>query len=1004
MRQKQPLTTGGGPSVLLFILLLFWPSLSSSELIPFPAAGDAESVCVGVNAGIFPHPDPTLCHVYISCTFEQPIVYQCADGLVFDPLSLRCIPGDRDQCEERIEPDWQQICQGVSYAFHPHPYTCWKFVFCIFGEANKFECPAAEIWSRQHDACMLGDRDTCEVLDVANSCQGQPDGVLPHPTDCRLFLECLNGHTTVNECWRGEIFDPAQGRCVLGNTATCEPVEGLCRGVTNDLRPHPNDCHLFVFCSLGQETVLVCPPNEIFRPDIRFCVPGDRDTCEYSDVETACIGRPAGVVPHPDSCELYLSCSNDVATIQTCPAGTIFNPQTGSCAMGDRDTCLVTEGLCTMQPDGIVLEHPFQCSMFVLCQGGLAQVRPCPPGEILRVEAQFCVPGDIATCERFPVETMCQGRDGGFLLPHPVDCGAYVQCSGGIALQIDCSPGHIFIAPEQGCVPGNTQTCTPLTGVCADVPEGAILPLPDSCYYFIWCQDGRPTVNACPVGEILRPDAQFCVPGDRNTCTFEPIERMCLGQVDNTRFPHPTDCALFVTCQAEAVLVQSCPAGTIYNAPTRSCIPGLADTCEPLTNFCYGLPDAPIAHPTVCTGYINCVAGQAVFEVCSPGTVFNPELGGCVVGNTDTCVRSEGMCVGQPDGAILEHPNECDLYVVCSGGNAIAARCPAGQILDVQAMFCVPGDTNTCQFAPVETMCQSASDGAVFPYPNDCNRFVRCEGGQSTVSNCLAGHILDVATATCRPGNTDTCAFIGEVCQGRPDGWVIEHPNECGVFIWCQGGVVSVQPCPPGEILRPDAQFCVPGDSVTCIFDPVERMCDGRPDGLIYPHPTDCRQFVRCEASQPILESCRPGTIFQIATQSCVAGNGNTCSLLDDLCVGQPDSVLPHPEGCELFLMCTSGVTSALRCPEGEILHPEFLVCATGNAADCSLAPVTTEPPIISVCEGRPDGNYTHPLLCYLFIRCTSGVTEILTCPPNQIFVGAIRDCAPGNQETCIPL
>ncbi|XP_050080110.1 multiple epidermal growth factor-like domains protein 6 [Anopheles maculipalpis] len=1006
MKQSLPFLGDLGVFCLLFVVALL-PGESAGELIKYPIDVNdhaVESICIGVNAGIFPHPDAALCHLYISCTFEQPIVYQCAAGLVFDPSSLRCIPGDRDECAERNEPDWDEVCRAVSYAFYAHPNVCWDFVFCVFGLANRFSCPVGEIWSQKDGSCLPGNRDTCEVLDIGNVCQGRPDGVLPHPIDCTRYLQCTNGVTTVLECFRGEVFDQSLGRCTVGNTDTCQSAGDLCRGVANDLRPHPNECHLFVFCSLGEASVLVCPPNEIFRPDIRFCVPGDRDTCEYSSVETACIGRPPGVVPHPTSCELYLSCNNGVSTVMTCPAGTIFNPQTGSCATGDRETCVVTEGLCTLQPEGTVLEHPTRCGMFIICRGGNADVLPCPPGEILRVDAQFCVPGNPDTCERFPIETMCDGRDGGLFLPHPTDCARFIWCQQGTAMEMGCETGNIFSAPAQSCIPGNVNTCTPLTGVCANQPDGTVLPHPDRCDFFIWCTEGRPTVNPCPIGEILRPDVQFCVPGNADTCQFTPTDLMCMGQADGIRFPHPSDCAQFLQCQGQNAILHTCPVGSIYNAPTRNCVPGNQATCERFNNICVGRPDGTIPHPTICTGYIYCSSGVAFFEQCAAGTIFDESLGGCVVGNTRTCERTDGMCVGQPDGTRLAHPSDCDVFIVCVTGQTAPIRCPAGEIFNVAAQICVPGNRDTCQFHPVETMCQGVPDGNMYPHPNDCAQFVVCSNGIAVVSECAVGQIYHAPSASCRPGNTNTCEFLGNVCQGLPDGWVIEHPSLCGHFIWCQGESVQVHACPPGEILRPDAQFCVPGNPSTCAFEPVERMCMGIPDGNVYPHPTDCRLFVRCENSQAIVETCRPGTIFRATSRTCVAGNGNTCSFLDGTCAGRPDGVLPHPQGCELFLLCTSGTTSALRCPEGEILHPEFLVCATGNADDCTLAPVTTEPPIISVCEGRPDGNYTHPLLCYLFIRCTNGDTEILSCPPNQIFVGAIRDCAPGNQETCIPL
>ncbi|XP_052873203.1 uncharacterized protein LOC128278513 [Anopheles cruzii] len=993
-------------ALALLLLLAVVPSQGGLILFPVDDTDPViESFCEDIAAGIFPHPSPALCHVYISCTFEVPTVYQCDDGFVFDPSALRCVPGDRQQCIDLSEPDWIAMCSPYSYAFFPDPTRCWRFVLCERQTPTVFTCLDGEVWSVERDACLPGDRDTCEVFDPSNVCQGQPDGLVPHPERCTEFIRCTDGQSAVESCPMGQIWVGQQ--CVVGNTDTCEPTGGLCQGIVgNDLRPHPNECHLFLFCSPDTgATVLICPPGEIFRPDIRFCVPGDRETCEYSSVETACVGRPDGFVPHPDDCQQYISCVGGTSHVVSCPGGFIFDPPTGTCAQGDPETCLVTAGRCSNLPDGTILEHPLRCDMFLRCESGSAEVHLCPVGEVLNVAAQFCVPGNGDTCERFPLETMCDGREeGGLLLPHPTDCTLYVDCrGGGLVVEGSCPTGTIFVAPEQTCRLG--VNCTLLVGICEGLPDGTVLEHPDHCDHFILCSGGQPAVNPCPPGEILRPDAQFCVPGRSDTCEADSLEDMCRAQPDNTLFPHPDTCYLSVRCLGGTSIVERCPAGSIYDAPSRSCVAGDQETCEPYENLCAGQPNGAIPHPTECVSFIVCEDGRMILWHCAPGYVFSAAIGTCAIGNTELCTLLEdGVCSGLPDDTILAHPNECHLFIRCTGGLPLVDQCPAGEILFPEQRFCVPGTTDTCQRHPVESMCHGAQDGTIYPHPEGgCTVYVVCTGGQPTMGTCAAGHIFHAPSSSCRPGNTDTCQLLDGVCVAEPDETILEHPNLCGHFVRCMGGMVEIHECPAGEILRPDAQFCVPGSADTCSFEPEDLMCFGRPDGLLYPHPTDCGMFVRCEGGSAVLEWCRPGTIYRAASQTCIAGDVNTCEFLDGFCAGRPDAVHPHPGGCELFLMCTSGITTPFRCPDGEILHPEHLICVDGNADDCTLSPVTTEPPIISVCEGRPDGNYTHPLLCYLFIRCIDGQTDILTCPPDHIFVGAIRDCAPGDQATCIP-
>ncbi|XP_052889811.1 multiple epidermal growth factor-like domains protein 11 [Anopheles moucheti] len=1088
-----------------------------------------DSVCVGFNAGIIPHPDPSRCDVYITCTFQQPTAHHCAEEFIFDPISLTCIEGDRDQCPERNEPDLHELCVDVSYAVYQHPSMCWEFVLCLLGTVNRFSCPVGEIWSQQDGACRPGIWDTCEVLNFETYCHDRPDGVLAHPLDCASYVQCDSANTTIVHCPRGLVYGELAGECVAGNTETCRGIDSFCEdAIDGTVLAHPNECDMFVSCQEGSASAHHCPAGEILNEQAQFCAPGNPDTCQLDPVETMCQNATNGAMfPLPDDCTQFVKCNGGKSSAMKCPMGQILHAASGSCRPGNTDTCELVGSVCQDQPDGFMIAHPSQCSMFITCQGGAVRIQSCPKKEIHRADAQFCVPGNSLTCEFEPIDRMCVGKTESVNYPHPTDCSMYVVCHLQKALAQNCPSGSIYDAPSRSCIPGNESTCEPFDGicsgrsdgiiphptvctafvycssgqpvfeqcapgtiykqgssgcvvgntetcahatnVCSDHPDGAtmehpndcslmvtcmmqqpavffcpegaifnkkakfcspgnaktcqlhpvelmcgymshgsvhphpndcaqyvrcnggqpvtttcpaghvlhassgtcrpgnsktceilenvchnqsngtVLEHPSHCGHFIACQGGAMSIKPCPVGEILHPDTQLCVPGDANSCEFHPIDRMCLNKADSTRFPHPAECAQFVACQGKKAVVQSCPRGSVYHAQTRSCVPGNEATCEQFDNICSGRQNELIPHPLRCSAYINCTSNQAAFEQCAMGTVFDRELKGCLLGNTKTCVRVGGLCEQQPNGTMLAHPNECDLYIRCFDHKSSALRCPTGDIFNAKTQFCAPGNADTCQLHPVQKICKNMRDKTVYSHPDDCTRFIKCNVGKAIVNDCPAGEILDGLSKLCKPGNTETCKLLDKVCRGRPDGLVIEHPSNCGHYIKCRNGAAAVHSCSKGEILRSDTQVCVPGNASTCEFEPIERACTGKSNGRLYPHPTDCQSYIRCESSAGVEENCPPGTIFLATTQSCVAGNGNTCAFLDDTCVGRADGVLAHPQGCGMFLMCTAGTTSALSCPEGEMLHPELLVCAAGNADDCTLAPVTTEPaPIIS--------------------------------------------------------
>uniref|UniRef100_A0A182SK29 Chitin-binding type-2 domain-containing protein n=1 Tax=Anopheles maculatus TaxID=74869 RepID=A0A182SK29_9DIPT len=831
----------------LLLLVLAALQASSEETLTYSVRVNDHSldaVCVGVTAGIFPHPDPSLCDVFVSCTFEQPTANQCADGFIFDPIVQRCVQGDREQCADRTpEPDWSVFCADVSYAFYEHPNMCWEFVFCSLGTANRYSCPLGEIWSQRDGACLPGSWDSCELVIVEASCEGQPDGVLPYSPDCSRYMRCTGGHTNIIDCPRGEVFEEQVGQCVVGNTESCMRLDNICQG----------------------------------------------------------------------------------------------------------------------ELDGTVLVHPNECDLFVLCQGGSATAHQCPTDEILNVQAQFCAPGNADTCQFHPQETMCRNATNGAIYPLPGDCTQFVLCSAGESITMNCPTGQILYAPSGSCRPGNTNTCELLGSVCQDQPDGSMIAHPSLCEIYILCQGGSAMIRSCPSQEILRPDVQFCVPGNLRTCEYEPLDRMCVGQMDAVSFPHPTDCAMFVVCQNQRAQVQTCLAGSVYNAQRRTCVPGNEATCEEFNSICSGRPDGIIPHPTKCTAYVYCSAGRPVFEQCSPGTIYKQGLSGCVVGDTEACTHATNICTDHPDGTLLEHPNECNLIVMCMAHQPGVMFCPVGEIFNMKVEFCTPGDTKTCQMHPVETMCANMPHGSVYPHPSDCTQYVRCNGGQPIVTSCPVGHVLHAGSGSCRPGNTNTCEFIENVCKNKHDGLVLKHPSHCGQFIWCQGGTVSVQPCPVDEILRPDAQFCVPGDSNTCEFDPVDRMCIRKSDYSRFPHPTDCSLFVACQGQNALVQSCPSGSVYHAATRSCVPGNEVTCERFDNICSGNVDKIIPHPLVCTAYIHCFSNMAVFEQCALGTVFDRELGGCIVGNTKTCVS--------VGDLCEGQPDGKLVaHPNECELYL------------------------------------
>lgn len=75
-------------------------------------------------------------------------------------------------------------------------------------------CPPNTIFSEDDGRCIAGDSETCELLPIEELCNGIFFRALPHPTEINLFVGCIQGEPSVMQCDEGEIFNELLGECV----------------------------------------------------------------------------------------------------------------------------------------------------------------------------------------------------------------------------------------------------------------------------------------------------------------------------------------------------------------------------------------------------------------------------------------------------------------------------------------------------------------------------------------------------------------------------------------------------------------------------------------------------------------------------------------------------------------------------------------------------------------------------------------------------------------------
>ncbi|KAJ3212073.1 hypothetical protein HDU67_004079 [Dinochytrium kinnereticum] len=556
---------------------------------------------------------------------------------------------------------------------------------------------------------------------VTNFCAGKPDAA----------IVCVS-ETSLNYCLAGQIMPntPAQP---CPNGTICCPALGLCSNRDQCAEPFkpPTATTAPAPAVQGEVVVPYVPKSCVNVPDGEPVCTGDLtfNLCksglivvntpdQYCAAGTICCGilrrcvRPAEC-PLPNPCtgktDGSLVCTGQStfnlcsfgqlarAADQTCAAGTVCCPATGTC---DRvDACkplprptpspipspspsprpspspVVRYGDCSKRRDGETT-----------CVGPLS-IGICQFGRIVDAPAQAC-----------PLGTVCCIETG--------------RCDRSSSCPSPAAPSPSPVVPSPTPV-RPSASYSPPSGPTATVPLPTVIPpiVAGNCTgkadyervcsgesSFIYCRNGAPipnqAINACPSGTSCCASSNSCV--TRDACSRyvpmpspspsplppapEPGTNVCAGRPNGATICNG-DKTFAVCLKGEVVATQTCAGNSICCGKTQSC--DFKERCDGL--------DLPYIPPSSkCYGVLN------GFSVCSDdlSQVFTCERGG--IANTATCPQGSScckktsrcetigscpdVCAGKYDGVACVSSNQ---FSTCSNGVAQAGAvvtCAAGTI------------------------------------------------------------------------------------------------------------------------------------------------------------------------------------------------------------------------------------------------------------------------------------------------------------------------------------
>ncbi|CRL07566.1 CLUMA_CG020531, isoform A [Clunio marinus] len=186
------------------------------------------------------------------------------------------------------------------------------------------------------------------------------------------------------------------------------------------------------------------------------------------------------------------------------------------------------------------------------------------------------------------------------------------------------------------------------------------------------------------------------------------------------------------------------------------------------------------------------------------------------------------FCDGWRDRDIFVHPERCEGFLMCWGGELLEFDCPRGMIFDFMDLVCDFPDQAVCWMdarpPPVipDNHCPPPGSNEVRFLPSvNCDEYYICMNGRPVLLQCAPGQHWNIQENSCDDPARAGCAPVPPPNQlpNCPPGVTryLPHPTNCNWFIYCNNGNRSVQQCRPLQHFDINLERCLVKTIARCI-------------------------------------------------------------------------------------------------------------------------------------------------------------------------------------------
>ncbi|XP_062565925.1 uncharacterized protein LOC134228158 [Armigeres subalbatus] len=457
-----------------------------------PVVPSTPGICTNVTDGRQVR-NPLACNQFYVCVEGVGYSLVCPDGMWFDEFYQVCQQPSLTYCPlspQVTTPSPYERCLGEDdNRLLRNDFYCYRYYHCINEVAYPMICRPGRWFDFDRQLCDLTNNVICElrpgnpgpIVSTPAICEGVDDGQFVRNWNyCNQYYLCVEeiGHSQI--CPDGLWFDELRQTCdrsdnvycPLGASTSAPTLESRCFGV-QDLSFINDDeyCYRFFQCKNGVPYPMICSGDLWFAEESQQCLSKDQVTCEAADrpevdppTDDICAGITNGrQVLHPQFCNQFYVCIDQVGFRQVCPLGLWFeedrqscvNPEQVDCPHGLYPTPSPIEGICDGASSGSKVPNPEDCTWFYICVDEVPFASPCAEGLAFDKNQLTCVPEAEAECAdvvaTVPAPGPCYGVDDHTLVRNPYNCEAFFSCLGGHATPTFCPPNMYFDETLQIC-------------------------------------------------------------------------------------------------------------------------------------------------------------------------------------------------------------------------------------------------------------------------------------------------------------------------------------------------------------------------------------------------------------------------------------------------------------------------------------------------------------------------------------------------------------------------